>query len=694
MLNRHCKRVLMGATILQALAGAASAASLPAASPLVTGNVDDSVTVTMTRDLPGALAHASDAGVLDGNTLLGHIRLQLRRPPALQAALDTLTRNQTIRGSADYHKWLKPADLRQYGPAQSDIDRVTAWLTRHGLAVNEIASSGMSIDFGGTAAQVAAAFHTEIHNVSLRGEAHVANVTAPSIPAALLPAVTGVTLANFFPRPAVHRVMPNFTANTPDGTFYAVTPQDFATIYNVAPLRTSNNFYGTPITGAGVTLAVVEQTLIKATDWANFRKKFGLGGYAGTLTQIHPGGCKSPGFTGDEVEAAIDSEWSSAVAPDAAIIEASCATRPPLEFGVETSLQKLVEMGTTATIFSISYEGDEIADGFTFTEGWNKLLQEGAAEGIAIFVAAGDNGTSADRNEIDSDGLFVNGLADSAYNVSVGGTDFYDTALGEDGTYWRPTNKKYGDSALSYVPEIPWDNSCASSILWKFEKAASATALCNSSFSNDQNGVGGSGSQSVYYTKPSWQLLGVPGMPHDGVRDQPDVSLFAANGLWGHFYLECMSDVNEGGAPCNYNNTNDLFASAYGGTSFGAPDFAGIAALIQEVMGAPLGNPAPELYMIAKAQYTTPLGLSQCNATLGNKISSACVFYDVTAGDNAEACNKGTIDCLTGGGSTMGIGVLSTTIGKHRVLAYPAHPGYSLATGLGTVNVTNLLYSY
>ena len=126
MLNRHCKRVLMGATILQALAGAASAASLPAASPLVTGNVDDSVTVTMTRDLPGALAHASDAGVLDGNTLLGHIRLQLRRPPALQAALDTLTRNQTIRGSADYHKWLKPADLRQYGPAQSDIDRVTA----------------------------------------------------------------------------------------------------------------------------------------------------------------------------------------------------------------------------------------------------------------------------------------------------------------------------------------------------------------------------------------------------------------------------------------------------------------------------------------------------------------------------------------------------------------------------------------
>jgi subtilase family serine protease len=694
MVHGLAKRVLLGATILSAIAGGAPAASLPASPPLVASAVDDSVTVTLPRDLPGALAHARDAGVMDAGTKLPHIRLELQRPPALQAALDTLTRNQTTRGSAEYHQWLKPADLRQYGPAQSDIDKVTAWLTRHGLTVNEVARSGMSIDFGGTAAQVAAAFHTEMHNVSLGGEAHVANISAPSIPAALLPVVTGVTLANFFPRPASHRVVPNFTANTPDGTFYAVTPQDFATIYNVNPLRSSNNFYGAPITGTGVTLAVVEQTLIRANDWTNFRNKFGLGGYAGTLTQIHPGGCKSPGFTGDEVEAAIDSEWSSAVAPDAAIIEASCATRPPLNFGVETSLQKLVEQGTTATIFSISYEGDEIADGYAFEEGWTKLLQEGAAEGIAIFVAAGDNGTSADRNQIDSDGLFVNGLADSAYNVSVGGTDFYDTALGEDSTYWRAKNRKYGDSALSYVPEIPWDNSCASSILWKFQKAANAIALCNSNFNNDQNGVGGSGSQSVYYKKPSWQLLGVPGMPRDGVRDQPDVSLFAANGLWAHFYLECMSDVKEGGAPCDYSNANDLFDSAYGGTSFGAPDFAGIAALIQEVMGAPLGNPAPELYLIAKAQFRTPLGLSQCNATLGNKISSACVFYDVTAGDNAEACNKGTTDCLTSPAATMGIGVLATTVNNRRVLAYPAHAGYSLATGLGSVNVTNLLYNY
>jgi subtilase family serine protease len=679
--------------MLTALSGAALA-SAPASRPMITGAVDDSATMALPRDVPGALAASRDQGRIDDAVALPHIRLTLKRSPEAQEALDTLTHDQHVRGSAAFHQWLKPADLRAYGPAQADIDKVTAWLKRQGLTVTEVSASGMSIDFGGSAGRVSAAFGTELHRVLRGTEEHIANVSAPMIPRALAPVVTGVTLANFFPKPAMERVSPAFTINLgANGDYFAVAPQDFATIYNINPLRSSNNFYGAPITGAGVTLAVVEQTKILEKDWTEFRSKFGLGGYKGTLTQIHPK-CKSPGFTGDEGEAALDAEWSSAVAPDAAIIEASCEGRPPFEFGVLTTLQNLVEKGTTATIFSISYEAEETAAGYSFIQGWTNLLQEGASEGIAIFVAAGDNGTSADRNEVDSDGLFVNGLADSAYNVSVGGTDFYDAALGVVPDYWSATNKKYGESALSYVPEIPWNNSCASSILVKFEGAPDANTLCNSSFSNVQNGVGGSGSQSVYYPKPDWQSTGVPGVPDDGVRDQPDVSLFAANGIWGHFYLFCMSDAKEGGSPCKYNNINDAFGNAAGGTSFGSPAFAGIAALIQETLGGALGNPAPDFYTVAKAQYTTANGLTQCNSTLGNKVSAACAFYDITAGDIAEPCNKGTLNCAANKESTMGIGVLRTQVDGKSVVAYPATPGYSLATGLGTVNVTNLLYNY
>ena len=469
MTHSSPRSVLLCATMLACLTGTASAA-LPAAARLVTSPVDDTARIALTRDVPGALAGARDQGLIDDNMALPHVRLVLRRPPALQDALDTLTRNQQIKGSPQYHQWLKPSELRAYGPAQSDIDQVTAWLVRQGLSVNSVSPSGMSIDFGGTAGRVAAAFKTPLHTV-LRGvESHISNLAAPAIPEALAPVVTGVTLSNFFPVPAMARITPNYTANTPYGTFYAVAPLDFATIYNINPLRTSNNFYGAPITGTGVTIGLIEETKILDSDFNNFRNKFGLGTYSGTLSQIHPGGCKSPGFNGDEGEAALDAEWSSAVAPDATIIEASCRGTPPFEFGVLTTLTNMVEVGTTATVFSISYEAEETAAGYSFIQTWTNLLQEGAAEGIAIFVASGDNGTSADRNSVDSDGLFVNGLADSAYNVSVGGTDFYDTALGEDTTYWRARNKTNGESALSYVPEIPWDNSCASSIIWKFHR--------------------------------------------------------------------------------------------------------------------------------------------------------------------------------------------------------------------------------
>jgi subtilase family serine protease len=681
------------ATALSTVATLAFAA--PAASPALVGRVDDSRVVALTADLPGAVRYATDRGALPGDTMLPHIRLELKRPPAMQAALDALVRAQQVRGSAEYHQWLKPSDLRAYGPAQADIDAVVAWLGRQGLSVRSVSPSGMSIDFAGDAAHVARAFGTALHTVVLGKETHVANLAPPSIPEALRPVVTGVTLHNFFGHPAMK---PAFTVPYNGSNIYAVAPADFATIYNINPLRGSNNFFGQPITGAGFTVAMVERTNIQPKDWKRFRQAFGLAGYSGTLTIQHPGGCADPGFTPDEGEAALDAEWGTATAPDAAILLASCADGPPLGFGVENTLQALVENPTPATIFSISYQVNELAAGFSFIQGWTNLLEEGAAEGKSIFVASGDNGTSADRDTIDSNGLFVNGFADSAYNTSIGGTDFYDTALGVDGQYWRQKNGAGKSSALSYVPEIPWNNSCASSILAQFE-GTTPNQLCNTNPDIGQNGVGASGSASYYYAKPDWQSIGVPGVPDDGARDQPDVSLFAANGIWNHFYVFCMSDANEGGSPCQYGTAEQVFGNAAGGTSFGSPAFAGIAALIAQAyqlegIPGPLGNVAPRLYQIAQAQYTSGLGLNQCNSTLGNQVSLACAFYDVTAGDNAQPCFKGTLNCHTNKQSTMGIGILNATPNNGFNPAYPSTTGYDLATGLGTVNVTNLINNY
>jgi hypothetical protein len=44
----------------------------------------------------------------------------------------------------------------------------------------------------------------------------------------------------------------------------------------------------------------------------------------------------------------------------------------------------------------------------------------------------------------------------------VGGTDFY-ASYTNPSTYWSTTNDPTTQaSALSYIPEIPWNNSCAS----------------------------------------------------------------------------------------------------------------------------------------------------------------------------------------------------------------------------------------
>jgi hypothetical protein len=54
------------------------------------------------------------------------------------------------------------------------------------------------------------------------------------------------------------------------------------------------------------------------------------------------------------------------------------------------------------------------------------------------------------------------------------------------------------------------------------------------------------------YPKPSWQS-GVVGIPSDGVRDLPDVSLFSSFGPWNHSYVICYSDPTpgSGGVPCD-----------------------------------------------------------------------------------------------------------------------------------------------
>jgi subtilase family serine protease len=698
------------------------------ASRLITQKIDESKLVQLKGNTRPEVQYGQDLGAVSDDLQLSHMYLQMKMSDAQKADADALIASLHNPDSPEYHQWLSLAQIEnRFGPAQDDIQTLTGWLESHGFTVNEVYRANGVIDFSGPASAIRAAFHTEIHNIEVNGARHIANMRDPEIPAALAAAVVGVTSMNDF-RPhtnIVNRAQKQLTAG--GGTF-ALVPGDMATIYDFNPV------YQAGITGKGQSVMVVEDSdLFSSGDWTTFRHTFGLDTRFpfGSLTTVHPqpsnnpangGPCADPGVNGDDTEAAVDVEWSSASAPNAAIILASCADTDT-NFGGFIAIQNvLTDVQPPPGIISISFGASESAEGASGNEYINGLYRLAVLRGVSVYVSAGDSGgDSSDQfRSAATRGLNVSAFTTTQYNVSVGGTDFADTVLGENSTYWNATNGPFFNSAKSYIPEMPWNDSCANVPLSNFLGFAvpyGPTGTCNnlpasldflfdvaggsggasSCFSGAATTPGIVGGTCEGYPKPFYQYL-APGIPFDGVRDIPDLTFFAANGLWGHYYVICYSDPNFGGVPCTAGEPQ-LWAGA-GGTSFGAPIMAGVQALINESAGTRFSGDPNYVYYALDALQDFSVGQSSCNSSLGTNASSRCIFHDVTFGDNDVNCRTltnratgaviGTFDCFLDGEPN---GVLSLSNNSYEP-SYTAKRGYDLTSGMGSPDVRNLVKSW
>jgi subtilase family serine protease len=502
----------------------------------------------------------------------------------------------------------------------------------------------------------------------------------------------------------------NLATNVCQQTFHAVAPADFATIYNLNPL------FAAGITGSGQTIAVIEDNVLANTgDVATFRNAFGLAGYKGTFKQFQATGtaatCRAPGVNAAEGEAALDAEWAGATAPDAAIELAACRDTITT-FGGLIALQNLLTNATPPQAVSISYGECESANGNAANQSYVNTYQQAAAQGVSVFVSSGDQGaTVCDGNATSAaQGISVSGFASTPYNIAVGGTDFMDYVSSTRGgpavsSYWAASNSATFGSAQSYIPEIPWNDSCSSQMIYSTPTVALGTytqgygagGFCNSTLGKArfQTNGAGSGGPSTFSAQPSWQT-GVIGLPakSGGMRSLPDVSLFSASGVFGHFLVFCMTDTAQQGGPCVYTSTADTLALAAGGTSFAAPSLAGIQALINQKMVSASnptgkqGNPNYTYYKLAAAEQGVR-GSTRCNASLTTLPHAECIFNDITQGDIVVNCTGTNCFGATGGNQ----GSLSTSTTAFAP-AYAAGTGWDFATGLGTVNAFNLVNAW
>ena len=694
-------------------------AQAPIVQARITRAIDETQLVTLRGNVHPLARPEFDQGAAPSDLPMQRMLLLLNRSAAQDAALERLMLDQHNTASPNFHKWLTPEQFgAQFGPADADIQTVTSWLTSHGFQVARTTKGKIAVEFSGTAAQLKEAFHTEIHSYVVNGEHHWANASDPQIPAALASVVHGfASLHNFQPKPmhhvvgqfskskstgAIQSVNPNFTTSSGN---YAIGPTDFATIYNVLPLW--NPTSGTAIDGTGQHLAIIGVSNINLQDVSDFRSLFGLPTAGAAIPNVVIDGT-DPGVINDgsETEALLDVEWSGAIAKGAQIDFVIAADTNDAS-GLFLAALHVIDYDSDP-IMSLSFGNCELALGTSGNQFFQLIWEQAAAQGITVTVSTGDDGSAGceDQNapapNPATTGLQVSGFASTPFNVAVGGTDFNDA--GTQTTYFNAANDPITlASAKGYIPESTWNQSCTNASFNVVTGLTTPEANCNSTNASAAAAVetvGASGgpshcttpsgatpaSCSGGYAKPLFQTLsGLTGMPADGKRDIPDVSLFASPGFNKSFYVVCEADAVPG-TSCNKSGSFEFLG--VGGTSASTPSFAGIMALVNQgqVTGPDptprQGNANYVLYQLAKQQYAAA---TACNSVASPLPASACTFNDVTAGTIAMPCAKGsTTDCTTTVGTDR-YGVLN---------GYSAATGYDLATGVGSVNAANLVNNW
>jgi subtilase family serine protease len=539
--------------------------------------------------------------------------------------LDALLADQQDPTSPEYHRWLTPAQFAaRFGPSASEVEAVESWLAAQGFKVTAANAGRRVIKFTGTVGQANRAFNVSLKTFGNTGA--YANVTDPEIPArfagvigyiggldnmhAFAPAMGPIASAQGRRLPdsaaasdANPESTPDYTGPVPQGIIdghVSFAPADLQTFYDEKPLLKAH------LNGASAGCIAI----VGDSDYLPGALKYFTGHFhlpAARVTKVLADS-SAPGFNDAEAEALLDLEWSHVAAPNA-----------PIKFYAGVALEDAINAAVTDSapcgVISISfaYCGDS-----AFYQGViDPMFVEAAGQGQSIMVAAGDWGAAGLVYSAAAGGCVIG----DSRNASEMAADPNVTAVG--GTSFNPNyDSKQRD--VGSVPETVWNDSAIS------------------------GGATGGGASAIF-AKPAYQSG--EGVPNDGARDIPDVSLIASPNSPGVFAIQdgsCFRTSCKVNEPC-CNGKGPLVYAQFGGTSLSAPVWAGISRLIAQAASKRfLGNLNPTIYNLAGAGLT------------------AAGLRDVVNGNNSF----------------------------NGVIGYSAGPGYDQCTGWGTVDIADFVKAY
>jgi subtilase family serine protease len=428
-------------------------------------------------------------------------------------------------------------------------------------------------------------------------------------------------------------------------------PASMANSYNYAALLALGN------QGQGKTIAVIDSfgSDTIANDLNVFNNAFGLPHLCGepgvTCTagmptfsvlavQGTPPAVPPPPNNGTGIEnhnlwaleVSLDVEWAHATAPKANIILVTTPTAETL--GVQgfpqmmNAIQYVVD-NHLADVISMSLGAGE----GTFMSGTAALFQlrqafeDARNNNVTVFASSGDGGTT------------------NTYFTPVPNPNIipYPSVL------WPASDPLVTAVGGTYL--------CTDAVTGSGVDSVSPPARCQSNPGQREVGwIASGGGYSVLFSRPDFQntlpagstfvgsSAGAPG-PNSNMRGIPDIA-YNASALTGVLVYMSLPDTTQSGTGCGGANPCSVGWYVVGGTSAGAPQWAGLIAIADQMAGRDLGYINPALYQIA-----------------ANPAQYAADFYDITVGNNQTTSIPG----------------------------YSNSPGWDAVTGLGTPNAASLL---